>query len=147
MVKGLLVMRSESSEQSEITNALTIDVEDYYQVSAFENVINRAQWSNQESRVERNTEKLLELFSQYDGVNEQSIAVAIFGLRQIEPVALYMPQPRAFFRRDLGRRGLGGRTAKQTKLHFLFLVGCIYCLKPNIYARAADTKTSRLLNG
>ncbi|MDX9994819.1 MAG: polysaccharide deacetylase family protein, partial [Rhodocyclaceae bacterium] len=36
------------------TNALTIDVEDYFQVSAFAPYIDRADWDSRECRVERN---------------------------------------------------------------------------------------------
>lgn len=43
-------------------NALTVDVEDYYQVSAFESVVPFTDWERYESRVERNTHHLLELF-------------------------------------------------------------------------------------
>lgn len=43
-------------------NALTVDVEDYYQVSAFEGVVSRAEWDRFESRVARNTDALLDLF-------------------------------------------------------------------------------------
>lgn len=49
-----------------IINAMTVDVEDYFQVSAFERVIDRNSWSHIEPRVERNTEQLLGLFDQYD---------------------------------------------------------------------------------
>lgn len=45
-----------------IMNALTVDVEDYYQVSAFENVIKRDDWHQYNSRVYRNTMELLDLF-------------------------------------------------------------------------------------
>lgn len=44
-------------------NALTVDVEDYYQVEAFANVIRREEWEKWESRIERNTHRLLELFA------------------------------------------------------------------------------------
>ncbi len=43
-------------------NALTVDVEDWYQVSAFDGVVSRGDWDRYESRVERNTETLLDLF-------------------------------------------------------------------------------------
>ena len=43
-------------------NALTIDVEDYYQVSAFESLVRFENWERYESRVERNTSRLLDLF-------------------------------------------------------------------------------------
>jgi len=46
-----------------IRNYLTIDVEDYFQVCAFEKVIQPTCWENYESRVERNTQRLLDLFA------------------------------------------------------------------------------------
>ena len=42
-----------------ITNALTIDVEDYFQVSAFAPHIERSEWGSCECRVERNVERIL----------------------------------------------------------------------------------------
>ena len=42
-------------------NALTIDVEDYFQVSAFESCIPRNQWENWPGRVARNTERVLDI--------------------------------------------------------------------------------------
>lgn len=45
----------------EITNLLTIDVEDYFQVSAFETVSPVETWEARESRVERNTDLILEI--------------------------------------------------------------------------------------
>ncbi len=44
-----------------ITNALTIDVEDYFQVSAFAPYIARSSWDGRECRVERNVGQILEL--------------------------------------------------------------------------------------
>jgi polysaccharide deacetylase family protein (PEP-CTERM system associated) len=44
---------------------MTVDVEDYFHVSAFEKNITRSDWSNLELRVERNTYRLLELFEQH----------------------------------------------------------------------------------
>ena len=44
---------------SSIKNALTIDVEDYFQVSAFAPYIPRDQWNLRECRVERNVERIL----------------------------------------------------------------------------------------
>ncbi len=40
-------------------NALTIDLEDYYHVTAFRDTVAQEQWNSQKSRVERNTELLL----------------------------------------------------------------------------------------
>ena len=45
-------------------NALTIDVEDYYQVSAFESVVRFEDWDRYESRVEKNTYGLLDLLDE-----------------------------------------------------------------------------------
>ena len=44
-----------------ITNALTIDVEDYFQVSAFAPHIARADWDSRECRVERNVQTILDM--------------------------------------------------------------------------------------
>ena len=44
---------------------MTVDVEDYFHVSAFEKNITRSHWENLELRVERNTYRLLELFEQH----------------------------------------------------------------------------------
>ena len=49
-----------------VTNALTIDVEDYFQVSAFAPYIRRSDWDARECRVERNVGRILELLSQQD---------------------------------------------------------------------------------
>lgn len=43
---------------------LTVDVEDYFHVSAFEKVIARSDWKGLEMRVESNTNRLLALFEQ-----------------------------------------------------------------------------------
>ncbi|WP_395701314.1 XrtA system polysaccharide deacetylase [Aquabacterium sp.] len=49
---------------STITNALTIDVEDYFQVSAFAPYIRRGDWDARECRVERNVHRILELLDE-----------------------------------------------------------------------------------
>jgi polysaccharide deacetylase family protein (PEP-CTERM system associated) len=49
-----------------ITNALTIDVEDYFQVSAFAPYIRRDEWDARECRVERNVGRILELLAARD---------------------------------------------------------------------------------
>jgi polysaccharide deacetylase family protein (PEP-CTERM system associated) len=48
-----------------ITNALTIDVEDYFQVSAFENTIDRSEWDSLEQRVNLNLNRILDLLEQH----------------------------------------------------------------------------------
>ncbi len=45
-------------------NAMTVDVEDYYQVQAFESQVRRGDWPNFPSRVERNTDAVLALFAE-----------------------------------------------------------------------------------
>lgn len=47
-----------------ITNALTIDVEDYFQVSAFAPYIPRELWDSRECRVERNVERILQMLDE-----------------------------------------------------------------------------------
>lgn len=49
-----------------LLNALTVDVEDYYQVEAFTDVVRQEDWPNWESRVVRNTQLLLETFAQHN---------------------------------------------------------------------------------
>ena len=46
-------------------NAMTVDVEDYFQVSAFEPYIARDAWDTHECRVEHNVERILKLFDQH----------------------------------------------------------------------------------
>jgi polysaccharide deacetylase family protein (PEP-CTERM system associated) len=49
-----------------ISNYLTIDVEDYFQVSAFEDIVSTNDWETMEHRVSRNTETLLSLLADHD---------------------------------------------------------------------------------
>jgi len=49
-----------------ITNALTIDVEDYFQVSAMAPYIARSEWDSRECRVERNVERILAMLEAAD---------------------------------------------------------------------------------
>jgi hypothetical protein len=45
-----------------IVNAMSVDVEDYFHVSAFDAVVSRSAWDEFESRVVANTARLLDLF-------------------------------------------------------------------------------------
>ena len=45
-------------------NALSVDVEDWFQVGAFETVIDRKDWDSLECRVERNTDAVMALFDE-----------------------------------------------------------------------------------
>jgi len=46
-----------------LPNALTCDVEDYFQVSAFERLIPKTSWNEFECRIPRNIDRVLQLFS------------------------------------------------------------------------------------
>lgn len=48
------------------TNGLSVDVEDWFQVGAFENVIQRSQWESLADRVDRNCNEILDLFAEAD---------------------------------------------------------------------------------
>jgi polysaccharide deacetylase family protein (PEP-CTERM system associated) len=48
-----------------IRNAMTVDVEDYFQVQAFAGQIDRRDWNDFPCRVERNTGKVLDLFTSH----------------------------------------------------------------------------------
>ena len=54
-----------TSQSSAISNALTIDVEDYFQVSAFAPYIERSAWEHIPCRVERNIDRIVELLDQH----------------------------------------------------------------------------------
>jgi polysaccharide deacetylase family protein (PEP-CTERM system associated) len=66
-----------------IENAMTVDVEDYFHVSAFSGSIDRNTWATLEYRVETNTTKLLQLFA------DRGISATFFVLGW---VALRSPQ-------------------------------------------------------
>ncbi|RLB65733.1 MAG: polysaccharide deacetylase [Deltaproteobacteria bacterium] len=49
-----------------IKNYLTVDVEDYFQVSAFEDIVGKDNWDNYPPRVVENTQRILDLFDSYN---------------------------------------------------------------------------------
>jgi len=57
-------MQMPTSEKP-ILNAFTVDVEDYFHVSAFADQIATSEWNSYESRVVRNTHRLLRLLDDY----------------------------------------------------------------------------------
>jgi len=63
-------------------NALTIDVEDYYHVSAFESVIPDGDWDRYESRVAANTGRLLDLL---DDAHTQATFFVLGWVAEREP--------------------------------------------------------------
>jgi polysaccharide deacetylase family protein (PEP-CTERM system associated) len=54
-----------ATPSTQILNAFSVDVEDYFQVSAFEKHVRRDQWDRWESRVEANTHRILRLLDQH----------------------------------------------------------------------------------
>jgi polysaccharide deacetylase family protein (PEP-CTERM system associated) len=60
-------MRSSSASPGDpIVNAMSIDVEDYFHVSVFDGIVPRAAWAAMESRVVRNTGRLLDIFDEFE---------------------------------------------------------------------------------
>jgi polysaccharide deacetylase family protein (PEP-CTERM system associated) len=57
-----LAPRPQAAPGERIRNAMTCDVEDYFQVSAFAPYIDRASWPSRECRVEANMDRILALF-------------------------------------------------------------------------------------
>ena len=57
---------TQGMNSAKITNALTIDVEDYFQVSAFAPFIARSEWEHRECRVETNVNRILDLLESRD---------------------------------------------------------------------------------
>ena len=45
-----------------MTNAMTVDVEDYFQVQAFTHCVEKSSWEHRPSRVEANVDRILRLF-------------------------------------------------------------------------------------
>ena len=58
-------MNAQSTTAAPLTNALTCDVEDYFQVSALAPHFDRSEWDAQPCRVEHNVQRLLALFAQH----------------------------------------------------------------------------------
>lgn len=49
-----------------VINAMSVDVEDYFQVSAFEKTVSRAEWGSITHRVANNTNRILDRFAEND---------------------------------------------------------------------------------
>ena len=60
----MLQLNGAAARAAQIVNALTIDVEDYFQVSALSPHIPRSEWDERECRVERNVDRILELLNE-----------------------------------------------------------------------------------
>lgn len=59
-------MTTSTNSNPRPTNAMTVDVEDYFQVSAFDPYVDRSTWGNYESRVEANTDRILSMFDEHN---------------------------------------------------------------------------------
>ena len=53
-------------KNKQLVNALTVDVEDYFQVSAFADNVDISNWESMESRVVQNTQKTLDIFKSHN---------------------------------------------------------------------------------
>ena len=49
---------------ADVLNAMTIDVEDYFHVAAFADIVAADQWPSFESRVCQNTDRILEMLGE-----------------------------------------------------------------------------------
>ena len=58
-------MTMENKATAGAVHAMTIDVEDYFHVSALKDVVKPSQWDDQPSRVVENTTRLLNLFDNH----------------------------------------------------------------------------------
>jgi polysaccharide deacetylase family protein (PEP-CTERM system associated) len=67
-------LNGDSMQPPDIRNAMTVDVEDYFHVSAFARTIDRNDWAKLEYRVEANTDRLLQLF------DDQAVRATFFVL-------------------------------------------------------------------
>lgn len=61
---GRFTMKAKPAAGAPIVNAMSVDVEDYYQVQAFAETVGRDDWTDHTSRVERNTDAVLDLFAE-----------------------------------------------------------------------------------
>jgi polysaccharide deacetylase family protein (PEP-CTERM system associated) len=55
-----------TKQEGPLVNAMTVDVEDYFQVSAFEPHVDKTNWDNIPLRVEANVDRILELFDAHN---------------------------------------------------------------------------------
>ncbi len=56
--------QTQSDVKQQVVNGLSVDVEDWFQVGAFEDVIDRDEWSSLDDRVDRNVREILDLFDE-----------------------------------------------------------------------------------
>ena len=94
-------------------NALTIDVEDYFQVSAFEQHIRRDKWNNFPLRVERNTLRIL------DRLDEFGVKATFFVLGWVAERCPELVREIAIRGHEVASHGYGHkRVCNQTRTEF-----------------------------
>ena len=59
-----LVLPPSDGPAPRVVNGLSVDVEDWFQVGAFEDVIERGNWATLDDRVDRNVREILDLFDE-----------------------------------------------------------------------------------
>jgi len=102
-----------SAALTSIRNAMTIDVEDYFQVSAFANQISRADWPHLHCRVERNVDCILGL------LNDSGIHATFFTLGWIAERYPLMVKRIADQGHEIASHGYGHlRASDQTPAEF-----------------------------
>ena len=66
-VRGKAMISQLNANAAPILNAMTVDVEDYYQLSAFEKHICRTTWAEFDCRVAANVERFIQLLEKKRG--------------------------------------------------------------------------------
>lgn len=66
MLKSGRVIRPQPNGQSATEHIFTVDVEEYFQVSAFDTAVSRGDWLDLPSRIARNVDCLLDLLARHD---------------------------------------------------------------------------------
>lgn len=95
-----------------IVNALTIDVEDYFQVSALAPYIDRAAWDRTECRVERNIDVILRL------LEERSVRATFFTLGWVAERYPHMVRRIVLCGHELASHGYGHHRATDQGAEF-----------------------------
>jgi len=103
-----------SGPADRIVNALTVDVEDYFQVSALAPYIRRSEWERIPCRVERNVERIMEM------LDENSAKATFFTLGWIAERHPRVVREIVTGGHELASHGYGhGRATEQTMSDFL----------------------------
>src|SRR5262245_14188216 len=66
MSVNAITFRDRPNFATTIVNGLSVDVEDWFHVGAFESVIERGDWASLAGRVDRNVDTILDLFDDVD---------------------------------------------------------------------------------